>query len=214
MQNNNNEIPKVYANERYVLHYNKNGSKPLFVICFNPTTFATIFTEKNDKKFQELCSKDKDLKSKVEEKRNAGICDSVVLDNTLKKIIKRSKKYDSFIFFNLIPRRSDNKKELEKAGNIEKNAEEIKNYIASYKTKCESIDILCAWGNILDNKAYREKAIESCIKIYESIKEFNCNYKRLDTDKKHPHHPAYYNGPFDFIRFDIKDYVKNVLRST
>lgn len=151
---------------------------------------------------------------------NPSVADDKVFDQTVIKLFGMSYLFgfDGCIMFNLIPIREPKSNKLEDdldATLMNQNIETIINTIP------ENATVLATWGNISKNKPLRE----SFEKIYNGLKDKNCNWKcptltkrkvgeNFDnyekqglTNEGHPRHVSFLKQTSYFEDFDIKEYA-------
>lgn len=131
------------------------------------------------------------------------------LDPTLKKVesIAKHNGYDSFIMFNVYPKRDTVFEDLEQSLN---DAEHIKNIKAITKTISEfsKIDIWVAFGNHI----YDRKYLPLCFKdIYNNLPNKNIKWLTTGVNKSGaPKHPLYQKKTSLLFDFDMASYIKTL----
>ena len=131
------------------------------------------------------------------------------LDPTLKKVesIAKHNGYDSFIMFNVYPKRDTNFEDLEQSIN---DAEHIKNIEAITKTVSEysELDIWAAFGNHIYDRDY----LPLCFKdIYKKLSKQNIRWLTTGINKSGaPKHPLYQKKTSMLIDFDMATYIKTL----
>ncbi|HBF2789612.1 TPA: DUF1643 domain-containing protein [Clostridioides difficile] len=133
------------------------------------------------------------------------------LDNTLKKIHKIAlfNDYDSWIMFNVYPKRDTKFDNLPDVHNDEihiKNIEKIKNCFDNVSTNNESeISVWLAFGNHIYERGY----LASCLKdIYNAIKDYNISWFTSGLNKSgSPKHPLYQKDNTILEEFKMDEYI-------
>ena len=131
------------------------------------------------------------------------------LDPTLKKveIIAKNNGYDSFIMFNVYPKRDTVFKNLEECVN---DAEHIKNRetILSILEKHTELNIWAAFGNHIYDRDY----LPICLKdIYSKLPQNNIKWLSAGINKTGaPKHPLYQKKTTILIEFDMPSYIKTL----
>lgn len=126
-----------------------------------------------------------------------------------------SNKYGRFIMMNLTPERNPKVDKLNQNMNqkaLNKNLENIAEYVKKYQIT----DILCAWGNAIDQR--KEYLYSNLELIYNTIKKENKNCKFYcfgKTKCKNPKHPRWIQYQTKADRkvieledFNIEEYIK------
>ena len=131
------------------------------------------------------------------------------LDPTIKKVecIAKYNGYDSFIMFNVYPKRDTVFEKLEESvndGEHVKNIEIILQILADYK----QLDIWAAFGDHI----YERKYLPICFKdIYNKLPKENTKWFATGINKSGaPKHPLYQKKNSDLIDFDMESYVKTL----
>ena len=131
------------------------------------------------------------------------------LDPTLKKVesISNYNGYDSFIMFNVYPKRDTDFEKLEKNLN---NAEHIKNIEIISKTlsNYSELNIWVAFGDHI----YDRKYLSTClIDIYNKLPNRNRKWLATGVNKSGaPKHPLYQKNTSTLVEFDMETYIKNL----
>lgn len=131
------------------------------------------------------------------------------LDPTLKNVqsISKNNGYDSWIMFNIYPKRDTHFENL----NIDiNNNDHIKNIevISDITEKCEVIDIWLAFGNHIYDRKY---LIPCLIDIYEKLKNKNVRWFSIGCNKSGaPKHPLYQSKNSQLIAFDMIKYIESL----
>ena len=131
------------------------------------------------------------------------------LDPTLKKVesIAKYNGYDSFVMFNVYPKRDTVFEDLEQSIN---DAEHIKNIQAIIKTVSEygQLHIWVAFGNHIYDRDY----LPLCLKdIYKNLERRNIKWLTTGTNKSGaPKHPLYQKKTSMLIDFDMESYIKTL----
>lgn len=131
------------------------------------------------------------------------------LDPTLKKVesIAKYNGYDSFIMFNVYPKRDTVFENLEKSINDTehiKNIEEITKIVSEYP----KLDIWAAFGNHIYDRDY----LTVCFKdIYNKLPRNNIKWLATGVNKNGaPKHPLYQKKTATLIEFDMDNYIKTL----
>lgn len=131
------------------------------------------------------------------------------LDPTLKKVesIAKNNGYDSFIMFNVYPKRDTVFENLEESINdIEhiKNIEAITAIIDEYS----ELDIWAAFGNHIYDRDY----LPICLKdIYSKLPQDNIKWFATGVNKSGaPKHPLFQKKTATLINFDMATYIKTL----
>lgn len=131
------------------------------------------------------------------------------LDPTIKKVqsIAKHNGYDSFIMFNVYPKRDT---VFEKLEEILNNKEHIKNIEAITKTISEfsKLDIWVAFGNHIYDREY----LPICLKdIYNNLPNQKIKWLTTGVNKSGaPKHPLYQKKTSVLIDFDMASYIKTL----
>ena len=140
---------------------------------------------------------------------NPSIATPEKLDPTLKKVetIAKNNGYDSFIMFNVYPKRDTIFENLEQSVN---DAEHIKNIEAITKTISEysNLDIWAAFGEHIYDRDY----LTVCFKdIYSKLPNDNIKWFATGVNKSGaPKHPLYQKNNAELITFDMATYIKTL----
>lgn len=130
-------------------------------------------------------------------------------DPTLKKVesIAENNGYDSFIMFNVYPKRDAVFENLDKCIN---DAEHIKNIEAITATtdKYSELDIWAAFGNHIYDRDY----LPICFKdIYSKLSQKSIRWFATGVNKSGaPKHPLYQKKTASLINFDMASYIKTL----
>ena len=135
------------------------------------------------------------------------------LDKTTKKVRELAFRhgYDGFILINPYPLRGEKPECLPRCANhlvMEENFAKIKGVLFGKKA-----DVLAAWGNAIDERAY----IPACVGAIESIVKQECNdaiWLQLGecTKDGNPRHPLYVAYRTPLRNFDINKYLEKKLQ--
>ena len=128
-------------------------------------------------------------------------------DPTIRKVdsIAKHNGYDSFVMFNVYPKRDTNFEDLEQCVN---DAEHIKNIqvITEIISGYSEIDIWVAFGNHIYDRDYLPHCF---IDIYKSLPKENIKWLTTGLNKSGaPKHPLYQKNTSTLIDFDIENYIK------
>ena len=114
------------------------------------------------------------------------------------------KRYDGWLMFNLYPQRATNPNNMHQRFEIkihQKNLDAIERLVCD-----QSLTIWCAWGTLIEKRAYLSRCL---LEMYEIFESAHCTYFKRGALSKagHPHHPLYLKktAPLEF--FDLKEYV-------
>lgn len=131
------------------------------------------------------------------------------LDPTLKKVdsISKHNGYDSFIMFNVYPKRDTVFEKLEPSLN---DMEHIKNIEAIIKTISgfSKLDIWVAFGDHIYDREY----LPICFKdIYNKLPNQNIKWLTTGVNKSgSPKHPLYQKKTSLLVDFNMEDYIKTL----
>ncbi len=131
------------------------------------------------------------------------------LDPTLKKVesIAKHNGYDSWIMFNVYPKRNTDFDDLEECIN---DSEHIKNSDIIIKTLSEyqKIDIWAAFGDHI----YGRKYLPTCFKyIYDKLPKDKITWYATGVNKSGaPKHPLYQKNTASLVAFDMEAYIKTI----
>lgn len=138
---------------------------------------------------------------------NPSIADGVTDDPTARKIkqIAAANGFDGVIILNLYPlicTYPDNLPQTLKASIHKNNLQIVKNAILSYKNMNpeELITVWCAWGNLIEKRAYLRSCAEEILRLFPSNTKFVCV---AQTKQKNPSHPLYHKKDSKLIRYEI-----------
>ena len=140
---------------------------------------------------------------------NPSIATPNKLDPTLRKVesIAKHNGYDSFIMFNVYPKRDTIFEDLEESVN---DAEHIRNIEAITQTIAEyaELDIWVAFGNHIYDREY----LPICLKdIYNKLPQDKIRWFATDINKNGaPKHPLYQKKTASLIDFDMAAYIKTL----
>ena len=131
------------------------------------------------------------------------------MDPTLKNVssISLSNGYDSWIMFNVYPKRDtifENLESIMKDEEHQKNIAAIVDIISQY----EEVDIWVAFGNHIYDRAY----MSYCVKdIYNKLLGMKINWLSIGVNKSGaPKHPLYQKRDSKFISFDMEAYISSL----
>ncbi len=131
------------------------------------------------------------------------------LDPTLKKVecIATHNGYDSFIMFNVYPKRDTVFDDLEECVN---DSEHLKNIEIIIQTVSEysQLDIWAAFGNHIYDREY----LPICFKdIYNKLPQENIRWFATAVNKSGaPKHPLYQKKTATLVDFDMASYIKTL----
>lgn len=131
------------------------------------------------------------------------------LDPTLKRVesIAKHNGYDSWIMFNVYPKRDTIFDDLEERIN---DSEHIKNLDVIIETleEYQKIDIWAAFGNHI----YERKYLPTCFKdIYDKLPKNNITWFATGVNKSGaPKHPLYQKNTAQLVAFDMEAYIKTI----
>ena len=131
------------------------------------------------------------------------------LDPTMKKVegIAKRNGYDSFIMFNVYPKRDTIFEDLEQCIN---DAEHIKNIqvIAETISEYNELNIWVAFGNHIYDRDYLPLCF---MDIYKSLPKENIKWLATGVNKSGaPKHPLYQKKTSALIDFDMASYIKTL----
>ena len=131
------------------------------------------------------------------------------MDPTLKNVssISLSNGYDSWVMFNVYPKRDtifENLESIMKDEEHQKNIAAIVDIISQY----EEVDIWVAFGNHIYDRAY----MSYCVKdIYNKLLKMKINWLSIGVNKSGaPKHPLYQKRDSKFISFDMEAYISSL----
>ena len=131
------------------------------------------------------------------------------LDPTLKNVssISLSNGYDSWVMFNVYPKRDtifENLESIMKDEEHQKNIAAIVDIISQY----EEVDIWVAFGNHIYDRAY----MSCCVKdIYNKLLGMKINWLSIGVNKSGaPKHPLYQKRDSKLISFDMEAYISSL----
>ena len=131
------------------------------------------------------------------------------LDPTLKRVesISSHNGYDSWIMFNVYPKRDTYFNNLSYSVNANEHKENI-SIIKQILKPYDSVDIWVAFGNHLHDRDY----LPICLKdIYLSLPKININWFSVGVNKSGaPKHPLYQKAKSILIPFDMDNYIHNL----
>jgi hypothetical protein len=131
------------------------------------------------------------------------------LDPTLRKVksIALHNGYDSFIMFNVYPKRDTNFDDLEDSVNDIEHIENIK-AIMDTLDEYSQLNIWAAFGNHI----YDRKYLPACFKdIYDKLPKDNVKWFATGVNKSGaPKHPLYEKNTSELIDFDMVGYIKTL----
>ena len=131
------------------------------------------------------------------------------LDPTLKSVnaISRYNGYDSWIMFNVYPKRDAI---FENLDSVIQNKEHLRNLniIIDTISKYENVDIWVAFGNHLYDRDY----LIPCLKdIYHKLLNLNVNWLSIGSNKSGaPKHPLYQKHTVHLSPFDMASYIEKL----
>ncbi len=131
------------------------------------------------------------------------------LDKTLMNVeaISKHNGYDSWIMFNIYPKRDTHFESLSSIINDDehiKNVEIIRNTLSTQ----DNIDIWLAFGNHIYHRDYLAKCL---VDIYEELKDKNIRWYSIGCNKSGaPKHPLYQRKNSQLISFDIAKYIETL----
>ena len=128
------------------------------------------------------------------------------LDPTVAGVARfaKAKGYDGWLMFNLYPQRATNPNTMHKRFQSkihQKNMDAIMKLVDQ-----QSLDVWCAWGTLIEKRAYLSRCLLDLFHILESA---HCSYfKRGPISKAgHPHHPLYLRKTAPMEVFDLGGYI-------
>lgn len=130
------------------------------------------------------------------------------LDPTLRLVetIALNNGYDSWIMFNVYPKRATDFKELDKVW-YEREHQKNVEWITKILKPFDQVDIWLAFGNHIYDRDY----LICCLKdIYNSLPD-NINWLVTSVNKSGaPKHPLYQKKTSKFMPFDMNEYILNL----
>ena len=130
------------------------------------------------------------------------------LDPTLRLVetIALNNGYDSWIMFNVYPKRATDFKELDKVW-YEREHQKNVEWITKILKPFDQVDIWLAFGNHIYDRDY---LICCLIDIYNSLPD-NINWLVTSVNKSGaPKHPLYQKKTSKFLPFDMNQYILNL----
>ena len=131
------------------------------------------------------------------------------LDPTLKKVenIAKHNRYDSFIMFNVYPKRDTIFENLDVSINDTEHANNIE-AISKIISEYPKLDIWAAFGNHI----YHRKYLSICFKdIYNILPKENIKWFATGVNKSgSPKHPLYQKNTAELIEFNMDEYIKTL----
>lgn len=142
-----------------------------------------------------------------------GINPSTAVPNYLDPTVEKVKKialhngYDSWMMFNVYPKRNTNFDDLSDTRDDiihEKNIEVIRKYFKD----TSNVSVWLAHGDLIYDREY----LPFCLKdIYDNIKRYNISWLATGTNQSgSPKHPLYQKDKSILIDFDMEDYIKTL----
>ncbi len=140
---------------------------------------------------------------------NPSVATPEKLDPTLQKVscIAKYNGYDSFVMFNVYPKRDTNFDDLEKAVSSEihiKNVEIIIQMLSEYSDS----NVWVAFGNHIYDREY----LPTCLKdIYNKLPNKTIKWFATGVNKSGaPKHPLYQKKETKLVDFDMEAYIKTI----
>ena len=131
------------------------------------------------------------------------------LDPTLKKVesIAKYNGYDSFVMFNVYPKRDTIFEDLEESINDTEHLKNIESILQTI-TDYSSLDIWVAFGNHIYDRDY----LPFCFKdIYSKLPKTKIKWLTTGVNKSGaPKHPLYQKKTSILIDFDMESYIKTL----
>ncbi|MDZ7808688.1 MAG: DUF1643 domain-containing protein [Gracilimonas sp.] len=132
------------------------------------------------------------------------------LDPTVASVARfaRDHGYDGWLMFNLYPQRATNPDQMHKHFQLKIHRQNVD--VIAELTKGISGDIWCAWGTLIEKRAYLSRCLND---IYEVLSDNNCKYFKRGRISKagHPHHPLYLKKTAPPEPFPMKEYINEIL---
>jgi hypothetical protein len=131
------------------------------------------------------------------------------LDPTMQSVDRLTKTngYDSWIMFNLYPKRVTNPDKLPK--NLNTQFHEANLQWMERLLNTNNNHIWVAWGTLIEKRTYLNKCLED---IHALSLKYPCNWFHVGAKTKagHPHHPLYLRSDEKIERFDIDKYLTHL----
>lgn len=131
------------------------------------------------------------------------------LDQTMVSVerIAQNNGFDSWVMFNVYPKRDTNFDNLQQLRDDEIHQENLR-IIKSYFDSKSEVCVWAAWGEHINERAY----LIPCFKdILRTIKADKVSWTSIGTNKSgSPKHPLYQKATSELKPFDIEEYVAHL----
>jgi hypothetical protein len=131
------------------------------------------------------------------------------LDPTLRSVsaISSSNGYDSWIMFNVYPKRDTVFDDIDKVIQDEEHTKNV-NAIIETISKYDEVDIWVAFGNHIYGRTY----MSYCLKdIYDKLSGIKINWLSIGVNKSGaPKHPLYQKSTSQLVSFDMNAYINTL----
>ncbi|MCQ2751799.1 MAG: DUF1643 domain-containing protein [Coriobacteriales bacterium] len=133
------------------------------------------------------------------------------LDPTLKSVerIALANGYDSFLMFNVYPKRNTVFEDLPHKVNEKYEKRNVEEIVKAVKALPCKVDFWLAYGNLIEGRDYLLPALREILQALENISNHKINYLCAGINKTgHPKHPLYLPKDSKLQKFDLKKLPK------
>lgn len=141
---------------------------------------------------------------------NPSTANDKIPDQTIRKVIGFANRngFDSFIMFNLYPKRTPYPNELEFEFDEKNHIENLEKIIFNISTS-KSVTILAAWGESIEIRNYLKKCL---IDLTNCLQDYKVKWVKIGemTKSGHPRHPSRPSYSELLSEFDISSYLMKI----